>query len=530
MVARIANLAETPTLSVCIRCKPEGWQGADDERPGMHLAAAIKVVMLAILVLIGTPALAQPQPRPITVGKTFLTVGLDPARGPAGWALTSHGVAENLFTVGRDGRVTPRLATSAEQIDARTWIVHLAPGRRFSDGSPVDAGTVAAALNRTGAENPAARASVGRLTFEAIDALTLRVMGERHVPVLPSILAEWAFPAYRMTESGPVFTGPWRVTAFEQDRSLRLEPNAHYSGAERRGPIVIRRFVDAQSLALAVQSGEVDLAFPVPVESLPRLRMTAGVIVASFPVAYQYMMWFNTNRPALADVRVRRALDLAIDRRELALAIGGGEPATGAYAAEFPFAQRSPRPFDRAAAAALLDEAGWRLESGVRRREGERLRLMLVAYPQRPDLVTLQPVLRAQFARLGIEVETRVAENPNQIASEGRFDLLLWAQHTAPAGDPAFFPNLFLRSGATNNHARFGSHALDAVLDRFAAASSAEARAEIAAEAERIVFAAAPVAYLLTPVWHVATSRRIVGYEPWGSDYHVIRADLVVTP
>src|SRR5262249_18244145 len=135
------------------------------------------------------------------------------------------------------------------------------------------------------------------------------------------------------------------------------------------------------------------------------------------------------------------------------------------------------RPFDRAAAQALLDDAGWRLDAGKRRKDGQVLKLVLLAYPQRPDLVSLQPVLRNQLMRLGLEVGTRVVENAQAVARGGNFDMMLWAQHTAPAGDPAFFPNFFLRSGAANNHARFASVALDQVLDRFAIASSAAERA-----------------------------------------------------
>jgi len=104
--------------------------------------------------------------------------------------------------------------------------------------------------------------------------------------------------------------------------------------------------------------------------------------------------------------------------------------------------------------------------------------------------------------------------------------MLMWAQHTAPAGDPAFFPNLFLRSGAANNHARFADPGLDALLDGFGRESDAERRAEIAARAEQRVFEMAPVVYLLTPVWHVAVSRRAAAYTPWGSDYHIVRPDL----
>jgi len=479
---------------------------------------------LAVLTASGEPVFAQPT---ITVGQTFLAAALDPAKGSAGWALTSHGVGQTLFTVDRDGRIAPQLAEKPEALDARSWTVRLKPGLRFSDGAPVDAAAVAAALARTVRDNPAARTS-GQLSFQALDTATLRVEGDQPLPALPSVLAEWPFVVYRETAQGIVFTGPWQIAAYEPDRAMRLVPNQQFAGVAGRPTIRLQRFGDAQALALAAQSGEVDLAFNVPVESLARLKTTPDLAVKSFPVAYQYMAWMNTARPLLGDVRIRRAIDLAIDRKQLAEALGGGEPATGAYARQFPFANRTERPFDRAAAQALLDEAGWRLDAGKRQKDGQTLKLTVLAYTQRPDLVSLQPVLRDQLMRLGLEVETRVAENPQAAAREGNSDMLLWAQHTAPAGDPAFFPNLFLRSRAANNHARFASAALDQVLDRFTTASTPADRAGIAAEAEQIVFANAPVAYLLTPVWHVALSRRLAAYQPWGSDYYVLRADLEV--
>ncbi len=500
------------------------WRGALSRRLIMRAALG---ALLLLPVGAGSLALAGER---VVVGQTFLAPGLDPAKGSGGWALVSHGIAENLFTVGRDGRVTPLLAEKAVRTDDTTWEITLKGGRRFSDGSEVTAAKVAEALNRTGAENPQARASVGRITFDASGQLTVRAVSEKPSPVMPSVLAEWAFPVYTMTDKGPLFTGPWQVTSFEADKQITMAANPSYPDAATRPDILLRKFANGQSLALAVQSGEVDLGFNLPSEALPQLARTPGVTVKSFPVSYQYMAWMNTSRPALSDVRVRRALDLAIDRNLLAQAINGGKPATGAFAADYPFASTAPRPFDAQKAAALLDEAGWRLDGGVRKKDGQALALDVLAYPQRPDLVTILPVLKSELAKLGIEARTRVADNISGPVKEGSFDLALWAQHTAPAGDPAFFLNLFLRSGGANNFARYSSPQLDAVLDRFATVTDPAERAKLAREAEAIVFADAPVSYLLTPVWHVGLSKKLASYEPWGSDYYVLRPDLKAAP
>src|SRR6056297_845377 len=126
--------------------------------------AALAASLLAVTTLHAPDAKAQAaEDAPLRVGKTFIAAATDPAQGSAGWALVSHGIADQLFRVDRDGRLVGNLATDATRIDDLTWQVTLAPDRLFSDGSPVTAQAVADSLNRTVAENPAARASAGAL-------------------------------------------------------------------------------------------------------------------------------------------------------------------------------------------------------------------------------------------------------------------------------------------------------------------------------------------------------------------------------
>ena len=465
---------------------------------------------------------------PLHVGATYITSGLDPAKGSNGWALVSHGVGENLFTVDRDGRLVPALAEKAERTGDLTWTVTLAPGRTFSDGTPVTAAALAAGFDHTFATNKAALATGGKLTFAADGDLTLKITTEKPVAFLQALFAEWPLIAYTLAGDGSaVFTGPYRIADFKADTALTLEPNAHFAGADARSPVDFRRFGDAQSMALALESGELDLAFGLPSEVVARLKANPDVTVKSFPVGYQYLAFLNTARPALADVKVRQALDLAFDRRELAAAINGGEPATGAYAAYFPFAGKEPRPTDLAKAEALLEEAGWTKDaSGLRQKDGAPLRLLAITYPQRPDLVTMLPVVKSQLAKIGITLDTQVIENIQEVASAGDFDIALWAQHTAPNGDPAFFLNSMLRSGAALNFAKYASPDFDAILDRFAASGDAGERAAIALDAQAKLFVDAPAAFLVSPVWYVGVSKRLQNYEPWGSDYYVLRADI----
>jgi len=494
------------------------------------------LVPVAVVALSSFAVMAQPattDERPIVVGQTFLTSGLDPAEGNAGWSLTSHGVTENLFMVNRTGEVAPVLAESAERQKDNEWTVRLRAGRSFSDGSPVTAQSVAEGLNRTIKVNPASRASAGRLTFEAIDDLTLAVTTEQPTPILPSMLAEWPFAVYKpgADDVGHLFTGAYVPVALEPGGRLELKPNPYFPANEARQSVTLIRVSDGQALALGLRSGELDLAFNLPVETLSMLRADDQLTVKSFPVAYQYMMWLNTTRPTLSEKPVRKAIAIAIDRAEIARALRSGQPSSSLWAATFPFGGEGAPTANRGEAREMLDEAGWLEGSdGIREKDGERLTLSLWAYPQRPDLVTMQPVIKQALAEIGIAIETRVTENASALASDGDFDLLLWAQHTAPAADPAFFPSLFLASNAPNNYSGWSDDRVDERLKTLSQTPDPEARVEIAREIDKLVAESAPVVMLMTPEWHVGLSEHLSGYEPWGSDYFIVRPDMGLRP
>jgi peptide/nickel transport system substrate-binding protein len=490
----------------------------------LNIVYGLTAALLTTAALVPAACAAEP----LRVGATYITSGTDPAKGSNGWALVSHGVGENLFTVDRDGKLVPELAQKAERTGDLTWNVTLHSGRMFSDGTPVTAQAIAAGFENTFANNKAALATGGKLAFEAADELTLQVTTEKPVPVIQSLFAEWPLIAYRPTKDGnTVFTGPYRIADFHTDASITLEPNPHFAGADTRSPVDFRKFGDAQTMALALEAGELDLAFGLPSEVVSRLKNDPELTIKSFPVGYQYLAFFNTARPQLVDVKVRQALDLTFGREELAAAINGGEPATGAYAAYFPFAGKQARPTDLSRAEKLLDEAGWvKGSGGMREKAGQPLRLLAITYPQRPDLVTMLPVVKAQLARAGIALDTQVVENIQQVAAAGDFDIALWAQHTSPSGDPAFFLNSMLRSGASLNYAKYAAPDFDAILNRFATEGDPAGRVTIALDAQEKLFADAPAAFLVSPVWYVGMSQRLKDYEPWGSDYHVLRADI----
>ncbi|MGQ0675121.1 MAG: ABC transporter substrate-binding protein, partial [Rhodospirillales bacterium] len=408
--------------------------------------SARAIAAFALLALAAAPAPAQTSAT-IAIGKPFIAAGVDPTKSSNGWALTSHGISQNLFIVDKQGVVSPWLAAGVERAGDKSWIVRLKPGVKFSDGSAMDAAAVAAALKRSNELNGNARASTGRIEIGVLDPLTLRIASERAVPNMASVLAEWPLAIYKAVGEEFFFTGPYKVAAVKPGIEFSLAPNPHYPGAEKRPPLRIRLFAETQSMALALQAGELDLAFGIPAESLPRIAAQAGLSTRTIAGGYMYLMIMNHARPPLDDAGVRQAMALAVDRELLVKAAKAGAPAKGLYAAHYPFALGESYRHDPKAAAALLDQAGWKPgPGGMRTREGKRLALTIVATSNWPDLMVYLPIIKSQLAAIGIDATPRVAESFLPVANSGAFDVLFRVTHTAPAGDPAFLANHRVRT------------------------------------------------------------------------------------
>ena len=464
----------------------------------------------------------------------------DPTTGSTAWSLTTHGISENLFTVDKTGNIVGVLADSVAKVSEFVWTVTLKTEAKFSDGTAVTSQAVADCLTELNEKNSAAQSSLGDMTLTATDATTVQIESTRATHVMDSVLAEWAFAIYKKDGDNFIFTGPYKVDVFVADSNITLAPNTHYhdgKSGERPHHLVVKVYAGGDALAAALKAGDCDVAFHLPVAAVADINTQADVHVKTFEVGYHYMSFYNgeaTN--VLADVNVRRALDLAIDRSELVKALGGDDHLGGGKATRsfFPdyspfYAEHGDAKADTAAAAALLDTAGWPLVDGKRTKNGNPLTIRLVAYPQRPGLPIMQPKVAEALEAVGVTVTqiTTSADNWDEldgIMADRTWDMLMWAQNTLPAGDPLWFTSHFFRSDGGNNHAKYNSTAVDALIDALSLKEDHAERVAASKAAMAAIIADAPVSQLVSPAWHVGLSNRMVEYEPYGSDYYIINA------
>ena len=460
--------------------------------------------------------------------------------------MVSHGIGEKLWTVDSNDELVPQLATAAVRDSDNEWTITLASGRKFSDGSAVTAADVAASLGRTNTNNNAAQSSCGAMTFTAQGDTTLKITTSIPTPVMNSVLAEWAFVVYKtLSDDTRIFTGPYAIESLTSD-SLSATPNEHYPNYSngQRLPLVIQKYSSGAAVTAALSSGDIDLGFNLPSNSASELNWVEDVTAKSFAVGYQYMMFFNTQRSTLSDVNVRKALALAVDRHALSQAthpVGLSDAvitdavATGPFPANTPWGSVHPKlTTDATQAASMLNSAGWVLDSnsGIRFKNGAALNVDLVYYTFRSDLVAMAPLIAAQLEGVGANVTVRVDDSGDYMQGAG-FDLLLWAQHTLPAGDPNWFLETFFKSqsapilGAWTAQ-NFAMHSSTAIDNALASLRNAEgsARASAASAAHDLLIDEVPATFLTSPTWHVGVRGRISSYQPWGSDYYVVKADM----
>lgn len=315
--------------------------------------------------------------------------------------------------------------------DKRSLTFRLRPDLRWHDGEPTTAADVAFTLRAardpaTGYPRATELACLTGVSYQ--DPLSLTLDFCRPQDGVPDVLTDLAIlPAHRFAgvsddsiglaafNDRPVGDGPFRFVEHVPRRRWVFEANPDFPAA-LGGPPAIRRLVIAvvdepTTKLAALVAGELDFAGIAPMHASV-VRRIRGRAVLDYPLLFTYGLVWNTSRAPFGDVRLRRALTMAMDRRRLvdAYLYGFGEVADGPVPSSHPRSVRVPPiPFDRAASAALLDSLGWRSGGGgVREQGGRRLAFTLVTVGSADNV--LEQLIQAELAAVGVAVRIRQLE------------------------------------------------------------------------------------------------------------------------
>lgn len=258
----------------------------------------------------------------------------------------------------------------------------------------------------------------------------LRQLDVTEAPILPEHVYGEGDPLENPANNQPVGTGPFKLAEYRPDTEIRLVANPDYfeDGLPRLDKVVMRIIPDPANQVIALESGEVDWLFGVPGPDLQRLEDSGDfdfLPTTVNPGGSNCVMTvsFNLERPMFQDVRVRRALAMALDRQQFVerVLFGQGKVAEAPISSGIPGANASGLAdlpaFDRAGAERLLDEAGWRRDGdGVRTAEGvpgvkdgTRLSFDFLHFP---NFAAYGQLLKAQLDEVGADVKLVPLEPP----------------------------------------------------------------------------------------------------------------------
>lgn len=458
---------------------------------------------------------------PVRIAIGSDTGTMDPA-GEIALTFLSYAPAalDELLTFDGDGQIVYRGAISYESNeDATVWTFHLRKEARWSDGTPVTAAdyihTIRRALDVKSASKyavylfPIRNAKAIYEKQEEMDSLgvfspdpyTLRFELEKpcvyfldllRLPVyMPSCekTADGADTGWDRDPKRSLSNGPYTLEEYTPKQYFTLKKNPYYwdRDTKRSERLIFRFFDDQQSAANAFEAGEVDVACNLSGSIIRAYEGKEELLVTDL-IATRYL-YPNLHVKPLDDVRVRRALALAIDRKSLCALAGEDTHPTYALIAKYMkdrqtgqyYSEEMPAPFseDVQQARQLLAQAGYP--------EGKGFPKLSYSYPTIELDTAVAQVLKEQWKEnLGIDIELNPQELQTHYAARraGEFDIsrMNW---TADFADPYTYLSMLL-SDSTYNCSGIKDETYDGLVEASDSETDPQKRLDLMTRAQQL--------------------------------------------
>ena len=343
---------------------------------------------------------------------------INPQNTYAGWACIRYGVGETLFRYSDTMEIEPWIAKEYENIDELTWKITLNDGVVFSNGRACDGEAVKESLEALVANHERAAGDLCIDTIEA-DGNTVTIKTTEPKPALINYLSDPYGCIIDMqagiSDDGIVIgTGPYVATELVTDDHVNLVKNENYwNGDVNVDEITVRTISDGDTLAMALQAGEINAAYGMAYASYP-LFENDDFTFTSTATSRAFYAWMNFESPVTSDPAVRKAIAMGIDKDSFVSVLlnGYGYPAVGVFPDTFSFGGQNltTESYDPDGAKKVLEEAGW-VDSdgdGIREKDGQKLEIRWLTYPSRQELPLLAESAQATLKEIGMDVSVEI--------------------------------------------------------------------------------------------------------------------------
>lgn len=341
-----------------------------------RILGAFSASLLAGSLVAGLTGPAMAASDSVTICQTLEPPVLDPAAGAAQAIkeVTYGNIFEGLIAINAKGELYPKLATSWDiSPDHKTYTFHLKPGVKFSDGADLTAADVKFSLERATApdsKNSQKWIFTPIASIETPDPVTVKITLKEPTSKFlfglamgDAIIVNQATAASNATN--PVGTGPYKLDKWSRGDRLTLSATGTWWGGKT--PIIhatFRFISDPQAQIAAIEAGDCDALTTMGApEAIDQLKANKALTVTIGKTEGKTIVAMNNGKKPLNDVRVRKALSMAIDRTQIIAAIsnGAGTPIGSHYTPNDPgyIDLTGTYPYDPVKAKALLAEAGY---------------------------------------------------------------------------------------------------------------------------------------------------------------------------
>ncbi len=462
--------------------------------------AALLACLLVLSLLAGCGGSSSESRSNTSENRSSVVIAMDPNSEPEagfdpafGWGAGEHVheplIQSTLTVTNTNLTIDYDLATDySVSEDGLLWTVHIRDDVKFTDGEPLTARDVAFTYNTVKESS-----SVNDFTMldhaEALDDTTVVFHMTRPFSIWPytmavvGIVPEHAYDSASYG-SNPIGSGRYILKQWDKGQQVILDANPDYYGEQPNMQRVTIVFMEEDAAFLAAQAGEVDLAYTSATYSDQTVE---GYSLA----AYESVDNRGFNLPAVpeqttesgetigndftADVQVRRAINIGVDRQEMIDHVlnGYGSPAYSVCDQMPWYNSASEVTYDPEKAKSLLDEAGWKTgEDGIREKDGVKAELNLLYATGDSVRQALAADFAEQLKELGISC-TLEGVGWDTAYDRAQSDPLIWGwgAHT-----PMELYNIYHTIGDTGlaQYSPYSNSTVDAYMDQALASSDLE--------------------------------------------------------
>ena len=487
------------------------------------------LVIAIAVTLIGNPALAQDE---LIVAQGATRTTLDPhGENDQPTSQVRSQIYDTLIEQDEDMNLEPGLAEDWEQIDDTTWEFYLREGVYFHNGEELTAQDVKFTFDRmTDPEDPAVAAFILGMVeeTEVVDDYTVKLhLDEPFVPLLSHLAhpvtgilnetaTEEAGEDYGTLEV--VGTGPYQYVDWATGDYIILEKYEDYWGEEANIEQIRFRAIPEDTVrAIEVETGGVDISYDIAPVDVDRLEEDPAINLVQYPTLATHYIGFNVQQEPFDDVKVRRAINYAVDVEPIVEHVYEGQ----AVQANSPISDMvwganpdlEPYGFDLEKAQELLEEAGY--EDGFE---------TTIFTNDNPLRIQISEMVQDNLRQIGVDVEVNVLDWGDYLerTGQGEHDMFVlgWVSVTGDADYGLYSLFHSTMYGDAGNRTFWSHPEVDERLDIGRRHEDEEIRLDAYHGAQEIIRDEAPWIFLIHTEDVHGLRDNVAGFEPHPAGHH----------